>query len=83
MLVPLTPGDSGAHIRLVRIGTTRRGYVYQDTFVTTSGGFAMYMMSNYGLSLMLAEILLIFSGVLALHRHFGSFVQIHVCLLFI
>ena len=25
----------------------------------------------------------IFSGVLALHRHFGSFVQIHVCLLFI
>ena len=66
MLVPLTPGDSGAHIRLVRIGTTRRGYVYQDTFVTTSGGFAMYMMSNYGLSLMLAEILLIFSGVLAI-----------------
>ena len=66
MLVPLTPGDSGAHIRLVRIGTTRRGYVYQDTFVTTSGGFVMYMMSNYGLSLMLAEILLIFSGVLAI-----------------
>ncbi|MBO4899281.1 MAG: response regulator [Lachnospiraceae bacterium] len=63
MLVPVSPKDSGAPVTIVRIGTTRRGYVYQDTFVTTGGGFIMYMMSNYGLPLMLSEILFIFSGV--------------------
>ena len=57
MRVPLYTSDSGAKVKIVREGTTRGGYVYQNTFVADGGGFFAYMMQNYGFTLMLEEIL--------------------------
>ena len=64
MLVPLTHLDSGADVTVKRIGTTRRGHVYQDTFVAGEGDLIAYMMDRYGLSFMVAEVLLIFASVI-------------------
>ncbi|MCR5268776.1 MAG: response regulator [Lachnospiraceae bacterium] len=64
MLVPVKSEDSGKEIKIERIGTTRKGYVYQDTFAAKSGDVFSYLMSRYGLSLMLAIILLIFALVI-------------------
>ncbi len=66
MRVPLTPADAGGRIKMVRIGTTRGGFVYQNTFVADGNGFLSFMMARYGLSFMLEEILLIFSMVIAI-----------------
>ncbi len=72
--VPLTSADSGADIRMVRFGSGRVGYIYQDTFVTDDIAFFQYMMSHYGLSLMLEIILLIFSIVITIA---SLFMMIH------
>ncbi|MBO4902275.1 MAG: response regulator [Lachnospiraceae bacterium] len=64
MRVPLTPADGGADVRIIRLGTTRGGYVYQNTFVASGSDFLAYMMSNYGTSLMLEELLMIFALVI-------------------
>ncbi len=66
MLVPISPADSGKEIKIVRLGTFRKGYVYQDTFVVASNGVFPYLMSRYGLSLMLANILVIFALVIVI-----------------
>ena len=64
MTVPVSAKDAGTTVKILRIDTTRRGYVYQDTFVTTSENLFPLLMTRYGLPLMLAEILLIFSLVI-------------------
>ncbi|MCR5800949.1 MAG: response regulator [Lachnospiraceae bacterium] len=64
MIVPLHPSDANAELKIVREGTTRNGQVYQDAFLCTAIGLYNLLMENYALSLMLAEILLIFSSVL-------------------
>ena len=64
--VPLYPSDSGAEVKMERRTTSRNGYVYQNTFVADSGDFFAYMMSTYGLSFMLEEILLLFSIVIVI-----------------
>ena len=72
--VPLTSSDSGAEISMMRYGSGRVGYLYQDTFVADDSAFFKYMMSHYGLSFMLEEILLIFSIVIVIA---GFFMMIH------
>ncbi len=63
MRVPLSPADSGAEIKFVRSGTSRGGYIYQNTCVAGDNDFFAFMLSRYGLSLLLDEILLMFSVV--------------------
>ncbi len=63
ILVPLSAADSGADVTIQRIGTSRRGHVYQETLVASEGNLIKYLMDRYGTSLMLAEILMIFSAV--------------------
>ena len=64
MVVPLMAEDSGAPVQIVRHNTSRSGYLYQDTFVTTGSGLLPYLMTNYGLTFMLAEILFLFAMVI-------------------
>lgn len=66
MLVPVSQADSGKEIKIVRLGTYRRGYVYQDTFVVGSKGVFPVLMSRYGLSMILAVILMIFALVIVI-----------------
>ncbi|MBQ9444188.1 MAG: response regulator [Lachnospiraceae bacterium] len=66
MLVPVSQADSGKEIKIVRLGTYRRGYVYQDTFVVGSKGVFPVLMSRYGLSMILALILMIFALVIVI-----------------
>ncbi len=66
MLTPLSPADAGKSITISRIGTTRRGAVYQDALVATYPGIYAFLMNRYGLSFMLSEILFIFSFVIVL-----------------
>jgi hypothetical protein len=65
-LTPVYPSDSGAEIRMERVGTTRRGFIYQDTFVAGSFGLDRYLMREYGLEFMLSEIVMIFSLVIVI-----------------
>ena len=65
-LTPVYPSDSGAEIRMERIGTTRRGFIYQDTFVAGSFGLDRYLMQEYGLEFILSEIVMIFSLVIVI-----------------
>ncbi len=64
--VPLSPPDSGAEVKIVRSGTSRGGYIYQNTCIADDGDFYGFMVKRYGLSLLLDEILLIFSIVTVL-----------------
>ena len=64
--VPLYSSDSGKTVKIVRINTSRSGYVYQNTLIADNGSFLSFMMSRYGLSFMLEEILLIFSFALVI-----------------
>ncbi len=66
MLVPVSQADSGKEIKIVRLGTYRRGYVYQDTYVVGSEGAFPVLMSRYGLSMILAVILMIFALVIVI-----------------
>ena len=66
MSVPLYDRDAGDEIRIVRKNSSRSGYLYQETFVTTGDGLFKYLLNRYGLSFMLAEILFIFSFVIVL-----------------
>ncbi len=77
MLTPLYPSDSGAKITFVRTNTTRGGVLYQNTFVASETGLYSYLMSHYGLSFMLAEILLIFSLVTVIVSIVMRFVYRH------
>ncbi len=66
ILVPLSSADSGAEVTMIRFGTTRRGYVYQETIVADDASFFAYITGRYGLSLLLAEILMLFSLVIVI-----------------
>ncbi len=65
ILVPLYPEDSGKEVTFMRTNTTRRGFIYQDTLVTSATGLYSYLMTKYGLSFQLSELLLIFAAAIA------------------
>lgn len=65
-LTPVTPADSGAEIRIERYGVSRRGFIYQDTFVSSNAGLFQFLMSKYGLGFILAEVVMIFALVIAI-----------------
>ena len=65
-ITPLYPEDSGKEIRFIRKDMTRRGFIYQNTFVASDVGLFSYLMSHYGLSFILEEILMIFSLVVVI-----------------
>ena len=66
IVVPLKETDSGAEVKIVRSGTTRRGYIYQETMITTDGGLFDYLLAKCGLSFVLAGLILIFSLVIVI-----------------
>ncbi|MCR4793239.1 MAG: response regulator [Lachnospiraceae bacterium] len=63
-VVPVFNSDSGAEVRLVRYDTSRQGQVFQEALVATDSAFFSFLMQRYGLSMMLSEILMIFSAVI-------------------
>ena len=63
-LVPLTAADAHGQLKMIRKGTTRMGQVYQEAFVANAGDLYHYLMDNYGLSLQLAQVLLVFALVI-------------------
>ncbi|MCR4787134.1 MAG: response regulator [Lachnospiraceae bacterium] len=65
-IVPLSAEDAGKDIKIIRKGTSRRGFLYQDTFVATYEEFFTLMMERYALPFMLGEILFIFSTVIVI-----------------
>ena len=62
-LVPLDASDSGKDIRVVMHGTSRQGVVYRDVHVASGLGLVSFMIHNFSRSLILSEILLLFSFV--------------------
>ena len=66
LLIPLSPADSGAQLRLERDATTKNGQVVPVTFVGTQGAIYAHMMHEYGLTFMLAEVIQIFSAIVVL-----------------
>ena len=64
MRTPLTPADSGGELKLTRYGTTRSGYIYQNTMIADEGSFFTFMMSHYGLAFIMDLLLVIFSVVI-------------------
>ena len=66
MLVPLYEKDGGKELKMVRESTTRRGQIVPETIIGTQGAIYGYMMGHYGLSFMLAEVVLLLSAVVIL-----------------
>lgn len=62
-LVPLDSADSGKDIRIVMHGTSRQGVLYRDVHVASGLGLVSFMITNFSRSLILSEILLLFSFV--------------------
>ncbi|MBO7531210.1 MAG: hypothetical protein J6T50_05335, partial [Lachnospiraceae bacterium] len=62
-LVPIDSADSGKDIRIVMHGTSRQGVLYRDVHVSTGLGLISYLITNFSRSLILSEILLLFSFV--------------------
>ena len=62
-LVPLESVDSGKDIRIVMHGTSRQGVVYRDVHVASGIGLISFLITNFSRSLILSEILLLFSFV--------------------
>ncbi len=60
-VVPIYPSDAGGELKIVRTGTTRLGWVYQNTLLIPNGALFSYLMQKYGTPFMLAEILFILS----------------------
>ncbi len=65
-LVPLDAADSGKDIRIVMHGTSRQGVVYRDVHIATGLGLISFLITNFSRSLILSEILLLFSFVTVL-----------------
>ncbi len=61
LLIPLTEEDAGAEVRMERSPTIKNGQIVPETFVSTLGGIYALMMERYGLTFMLAEVVMIFS----------------------
>ncbi len=64
VLVPITHLDSGAEVVINRIGASRRGHIFQETFVASEGDLIAYLLEHYGISLAAAGILMVFSLVI-------------------
>ncbi len=62
-LVPLESADSGKDICIVMHGTSRQGVVYRDVHVASGLGLISFLITNFSRSLILSEILLLFSFV--------------------
>ncbi len=62
-LVPLDSADSGKDIRIVMHGTSRQGVLYRDVHVASGLGLISFLITNFSRSLILSEILLLFSFV--------------------
>lgn len=65
-LVPLESTDSGSDIRIVMHGTSRQGVIYRDVHVASGLGLISFLITNFSRSLILSEILLLFSFVTVL-----------------
>ncbi len=63
MMVPLHASDSGAEVRMVRTSKLKDGQIVPETFISTRYGAFSYLLHKWGLSFMLAIIVLIFSVV--------------------
>ena len=61
LTVPLYDEDSGAHIKMEGMTSSRKGYIYQETFITTGSGLFPILAERYGMSFMLSAILFLFS----------------------
>ncbi|MCR4658094.1 MAG: response regulator [Lachnospiraceae bacterium] len=77
MLVPVSSSDSGAEVTMIRIVNNRRGHIYQETFVATDAELFSFLIKHYGFSLMLAEVLMIFSLVIVIISIVMSFLYGH------
>ncbi len=64
VLVPIDHLDSGAEVVINRIGASRRGHIFQETFVASEGDLIAYLLEHYGISLAAAGILMVFSLVI-------------------
>ena len=65
-LIPLKDTDSGAEIKIVRAGATRRGFVYQETMVASHSALYFFFMAKYGISLLLGGVLFLFAFVISI-----------------
>ena len=61
LTVPLYDSDSGAHIKIEGMTSSRKGYIFQETFITTGSGLFPILAERYGMSFMLSVILFLFS----------------------
>ncbi|MCR5790389.1 MAG: response regulator [Lachnospiraceae bacterium] len=66
LLVPISGADAGAEVKIIRTVSTRRGLIYQETFVASDIDLFAFFMRHHGLSLILAGILMIFSLVIVI-----------------
>ena len=66
LLVPVYASDSGKEVKIVRDGTARQGQLYAETFVGDTSALLHYFMGSFFLTMMLAEILAVFSFVIML-----------------
>ncbi len=62
-LVPLGSTDSEKDVRIVIHGTSRQDVVYREVYVASGLGLVSFMIKNFSHSLILSEILLLFSFV--------------------
>lgn len=61
MSVPLNASDSGAEVKIAGMSAVKDTQIVPESFVSTRYGGLAYLMHNYGLSFLLAAIILIFS----------------------
>ena len=61
LTVPLYEKDAGKIIRMEGMSSSRKGYIYQETFITTGSGLFPILAQRYGMSFMLSIILFLFS----------------------
>lgn len=60
MSVPLNASDSGAEVKIAGMSAVKDTQIVPESFVSTRYGGLAYLMHNYGLSFLLAAIILIF-----------------------
>ena len=65
-VVPLTRYDGGAELKIVKTGTTRKGNLFQNTFIASKSDIYAFMMEGYQVTFMMSEMLLVFSAVIFL-----------------
>ncbi|MBR3538804.1 MAG: response regulator [Eubacterium sp.] len=63
MMVPLSQADAGAEVKMVRTSEIKDGQIVPETFISTTFGAYSFLMHQWGLSFILAVIVLIFAVV--------------------